>query len=441
MEWPLPNPAAVRDAIRGLCDADVDLNRFELSWLQAGQKGPTRLLYQAPRRDGDVSLIMARRVKPADGPRLEQELNLSYPTPSLANGAIRIAFYSPELHLLFQAFPADRRLPGLPVAVDGARMLPILQSMLGGRAAGRQLRSVHAKAMRYKPEQKCLLRYDLCWDSSPAGDAPEVVWARMTRAARFEETRNILAALYAASGGVGFEFPEPLGVIEDLNLELFGHVPGVVLFSMVQSAGFPVLCRQTGKALACFHSLPSMAPLHMGTDAQIGRMAENADSFACILPGEQSRIADIKQEITRRLREESPLPPGLIHGDFHGDNILVAGERLALLDMEDCATGEPAEDVGSQWTQLAWHQHRAGATSRLPAAGSIAFLEGYLENAGSAVEKRLPLYAAMHCFLYAHQCLRHPQDPMRFKDARMMLEVSEAVLNEDSLLHVDVARL
>jgi hypothetical protein len=433
MEWPLPNPAAVRDAIRALCDADVDLSRCELSWLQAGQKGATRLLYQAPRRDGDLSLIMARRVKPADGPRLEQQLNLSYPHPSPANGATRVAFYSPELDLLFQAFPVDRRLPGLPVAVDGARMLPILQSMLASRAPGRQLLSVQAKAMRYKPEQKCLLRYDLCWDSSPAGDASEVVWARMTRAARFQETRNLLAALYAESGGVGFDFPEPLGVIEDLNLELFGHVSGAVLFSMVQRGEFPVLCRQTGKALARFHRLPSVAPLHMGTEEQISRLAENADAFACIFPSEQSRIADIQQEITRRLRGDSPSPPALIHGDFHGDNILVAGERLALLDLEDCATGEPAEDVGSHWTQLRWHQYRAGATNRLPVAGRKAFLEGYLENASSAAEKRLPLYSAMHCFLYAHQCLRHPRDPMRFQDARMMLGVSEAVLNEDSL--------
>jgi Ser/Thr protein kinase RdoA (MazF antagonist) len=263
----------------------------------------------------------------------------------------------------------------------------------------------------------------------------------MTRAARFQETRNILATLYAASGNVGFEFPEPLGVVEDLNLELFGHVSGAVLFSMVQSGGFPVLCRQTGRALARFHNLPSVAPLQLGTDEQISRLAENADAFACILPGEQSRIEDITQEITRRLRGESPSLPALIHGDFHGDNILVAGERLALLDMEDCATGEPAEDVSSQWTQLTWHQHRAGAANTLPAAGCSAFLEGYLENACSAVEKRLPLFAAMHCFLYAHQCLRHPRDPMRFEDAQIMLEVSEAVLNEDSLLCVDVARL
>src|SRR5262249_23309728 len=126
MEWPLPNPTAVRDAVRALCDADADLSRLELSYLQADREGAARLLYQTPRPDGDLSLIMASRVKPANGERLERQLNLSYLDPRRRqSGATRVAFYCPELHLLFQAFPVDRRLPGLPAAADGAHMLPI----------------------------------------------------------------------------------------------------------------------------------------------------------------------------------------------------------------------------------------------------------------------------------------------------------------------------
>ena len=53
MEWSFPDPAAVCNAIRVLCSADVDLSRLELSYLQAGREGLTRLLYQAPRGDGD----------------------------------------------------------------------------------------------------------------------------------------------------------------------------------------------------------------------------------------------------------------------------------------------------------------------------------------------------------------------------------------------------
>ena len=77
-----------------------------------------------------------------------------------------------------------------------------------------------------------------------------------------------------------------------------------------------------------------------------------------------------------RLRAAAPSPLRLIHRDFHGDNILVAGGRLALLDFEDCAMGEPADDVGSNWAQLTWHVHKAGARNAGPAAGRQAFLDG-----------------------------------------------------------------
>ena len=436
MECPLPNPTAVVDAVRTLCDADVDLSRLELSYLQAGPEGLNRLLYTVPRRDGDASMIMARRVKPADGARIEQELNISHIHLFPADSSTRAAYYSRELRLLFQAFPADRRIPGLPVAVDGTRMLPVLESMLGRHAGRRQLRAVHVKVMRYKPERKCLLRYDLSWDDSQASDAPKTVWARLTRTSKFAETRTIMAALYGTD--VGFELPKPLGVVDHLNLELFGHLDGAVLFSLVETDRFPALCWRTGEALARFHALPTVVPPKRGVDVQINRLAENADSFACMLAAQQCRIRDIAQEITIRLREAAPLPLRLIHGDFHGDNILVAGERLALVDLEDCAMGETAEDVGSQWTQLIWHQLRAGVKNTLPTAGMKAFLEGYLASGDATGERRFPIYAAMHCFLYAHQCLRHPQDPMRLDDARMMLGLCETVLSKDSLFRVDM---
>ena len=101
---------------------------------------------------------------------------------------------------------------------------------------------------------------------------------------------------------------------------------------------------------------------------------------------------------------------------------------LALLDFEDCAIGEPTDDVGSNWAQLTWHMQKAGAASTLPAAGRQAFLEGYFAGGATTTAACLPTYAAMHCFLYAHQCLRHPQDRARYRDGAAMIAACEAVL-------------
>ena len=418
----------VRAFLRGSCDDDVPLDGLEVSYVQAGPKGPVRVLYEGPGRNGDVLRLTARRVKAAKGLELERAINARGGRQAVSTGFAQTAFYAPALDLLFQVFPTDDRLPSLPVAVDGAAMAPVLESALAPHARGAQLRSVTARVMRYKPERKCLLRYDLAWCDGAPALAPGVVWARIARRATFERTRTILPRVHPLAAGLGFELPEPLGVVPDLAMELFGPVPGVVLFTLVQREEFPALSRRVGESLCRFHALPVQVEAVLDVAAQVARLEENAAAFRWLLPAERERIAALGGELTARLRAIAPSPRRLIHGDFHGDNVLVADGRLVLLDFEDCAMGEPADDLASNWAQLTWHVQKAAARSALPEAGRRAFLEGYLKDAAARTAARLPTYASLHCFLYAHQCLRHPLDAARYDDARAMLAACEDVL-------------
>jgi hypothetical protein len=422
--------ASVRAFLRASCDDDVLLDRLEVSYVQGGPDGPVRVLYEGPGRNGDVLRLTARRVKAAKGLELETAIRARGTRPVVSTGFAQTAFYAPALDLLFQVFPTDDRLPSLPVAVDGAAMAPVLESVLAPHAAGSRLQSVTPRVMRYKPERKCLLRYDLAWCDGAPDTAPRVVWARVARRAKFERTRNILPRVHPLAAGLGFELPEPLGVVPHLAMELFGPVPGVALFALVQRADFPALCRRVGESLRRFHGLRVEVEEVLDLPAQIARLEENAIEFGGMMPAERERIEAVKRELTARLRALAPSPLRLIHRDFHGDNVLVADGRLVLLDFEDCAMGEPADDVGSNWAQLTWHEHRAGEQRALPEAAKRAFLEGYLEAADPTTAACLPTYAAMHCFLYAHQCLRHPLEPARFNDARPMLAACEDVLEQ-----------
>ena len=421
--------ANARAFLRASCDDDVPLDRLEVTYVQAGPEGPVRVLYEGPGRNGDVLRVTARRVKAAKAREIERAINARDAGPAVSTGFAQRALYAPALDLLFQVFPTDDRIPSLPVAVDGAAMVPVLESALAPHAAGSRLQSVTARVMRYKPARKCVLRYDLAWcDGAPAA-APRVLWARVARLAKFERTRNILPRVHPLAAGLGFELPEPLGVVPQLAMELFGAVPGVPLFALVQHAEFPALCRRVGECLCRFHALPVELEEVLDMAAQVVRLEENAIEFGWMMPAEQERIAAVERELTARLGAMAPSPGRLIHGDFHGDNVLVADGRLALLDFEDCAMSEPADDVGSNWAQLTCHVQRAAARSGLPEAGRQSFLDGYLENADASTAACLPTYAAMHCFFYAHQCLRHPLAP-RFHDARAMLTACENVLEQ-----------
>ena len=219
--------ANARAFLRASCDGDVPLDRLEVTYVQAGPEGPVRVLYEGPGRNGDVLRVTARRVKAAKAREIERAINARDAGPAVSTGFAQRALYAPALDLLFQVFPTDDRIPSLPVAIDGAAMVPVLESALAPHAAGSRLQSVTARVMRYKPERKCLLRYDLAWcDGAPAA-APRVVWARVARRANFERTRNILPRVHPLAAGLGFEMPEPLGVVPQLAMELFGAVPRV----------------------------------------------------------------------------------------------------------------------------------------------------------------------------------------------------------------------
>jgi hypothetical protein len=428
---PLPALARVREFLGEWCAPEVALDELAMRHVKVRPDGGLRLLYEGPGPDGEVLRLAARRIGAAEGRRLAAEINercLRQAGAPPAGGFARPAMYAPALGLLFQVFPADRRLESLPVVVDARRMADVLEAALAERTGGARARDVAVRAIRFKPEQKCLVRYEIRWAGGGRRDRPAVVFGRIVTPARFARGRHNLARLSGAGARIGFRLPEPLGAVPELCLELFSSVPGVRLFTVVDRPDFPDLCARVGAALHELHALPVVLDARRDAAAQAADVAARAEEFALLLPGEREHIAALGDALARALRAGGPGPARPIHGDFHGDNVLVAGSRIALVDLEDAAMGEPADDVGSNWAQLTWHALDDGAWGRQARAGRRAFLEAYLERADAATAARITAHAAAHCFLYGYQCLRHPHDADRHRSAQAMLAACAGVL-------------
>ena len=175
-----------------------------MTYVQAGLDGLERAVFEAPGTAGPLWRLAARRVGADKGPRLETAINERAARVVEGSGFDRAALYAPALGLLFQVFPFDDRLPSLPTAVDGVAMIPVLEAALAGPSGGGRLESVAPRVVKYKPERKCVLRYDLAWRRAASPTAPTVVWARISRRARFERTHGILSLLYRVASGAGF---------------------------------------------------------------------------------------------------------------------------------------------------------------------------------------------------------------------------------------------
>src|SRR5439155_722404 len=103
---------------RPWCDAEVALDRLEVSHLSVGPDGPRRALYEGPGLDGQVLRLVAQRMEAGEGRRLEAELNQLWPGAPAVAGFVRPAIYAPEplgtLPELCMEFFSH--LPGVPLS-------------------------------------------------------------------------------------------------------------------------------------------------------------------------------------------------------------------------------------------------------------------------------------------------------------------------------------
>lgn len=99
-----------------------------------------------------------------------------------------------------------------------------------------------------------------------------------------------------------------------------------------------------------------------------------ADHVRALAPEAGARLDALLLDTVARL-EALPAESGhLLHGDYKGDNVLVDGERLVLLDFDRVSVGDPGADLGKFVADLRWW---AQATGQGPGPLVDAALEGY----------------------------------------------------------------
>ena len=401
----LPSLAAVRAVLEAHCVPGVELGDLKATHINPNSDGTVRVLYEGSSPVGQIVRVAARQIAADKGRLYEAELNAS------SGGLKRSAVYSEDLGFLFQFFPADQRLPALAAATDPHAMAAILEGALAPRASERHVEDIDIEVVRYKPARKCLLRYRLTWSGPDRAHQPDAVYGKLTERGKFEQAQLLLPRIHAAATKqTTFRLPEPLGVVRHLGMQLFSHVPGVELFALADASALVRHSGELGHALADFHDLDVELPVTWTAAEYKGQLMEGAREFAELRPEQRYRIATTAGGLAMWL--ESTPPPTrarLTHGDFHGNNVLVEGETLALIDIEDCVLGDPADDVGSLWAELALLALAPGPHAEQAMPARDAFIQAYTSHADPGTATRVPLHAAIRCFLLAYQRARRPK--------------------------------
>ncbi len=142
--------------------------------------------------------------------------------------------------------------------------------------------------------------------------------------------------------------PRPFCYLEEMGLLIQERVAGRLLRSYLGQktpAALKVM-RVAAQWLARLHHLPA-------NDKQIGIHPDDQSSVRVLLdrakrmdPSRASPMERLAGVIVTRLLSYDPLPLTLVHGDYQGENILLARGNVTVIDFGRFCRSDPARDLG-----------------------------------------------------------------------------------------------
>lgn len=281
-------------------------------------------------------------------------------TDSASDRLVAVRTVPRSADVRFSRFPGDRRLGGLP-----AVMAPddTSASLLGGAWTSSRLAG-------YAPEKSAVVA---CLDAARRTIAYAKVFAHPPEARQaFEVARRIAAA--TRRDDLVLRAPRPIAHAEPQNL-LITEAAGGRRLTELNARELECAVGLMGTALAQLHAtrVPLDAP---GRDRTCDTALEDA---ARVIGQARPDLAEEAAHVARCLRASRPAGTTRVtlHGDVHFKNVLLAGDRIWLIDFDQARPGPAAADLGSFLAVLRADAVAGARTAAEAAELAGAFLGGY----------------------------------------------------------------
>lgn len=313
------------------------------------------------RTDGRLhEQILCARVFPAglSGARYHKALREPLVQPRFG----RAVMHLPELDMVLWAFPNDRKIGGIARLVASASGehpdLVVVVALLKGRQW--QIAGQRYTLMHYVPEHTATVRVQLqlMQPAATATPPPTHTLTLFGKAYYNEEgaesyrLMNLLWTSEARRRG-RLRIAQPVAYIAEERILWQVGLPGQTL--LTYTMGTPLFTELMAEAAA------AVATLH-ATALPCARRSELADWLAHLHATEQvvrqvrPQLGALFHAVVAALIHAAPQvlaePAATLHGDLHLQNFFVdeaqpAGQRVALIDLDNLSTGSPWRDLGS----------------------------------------------------------------------------------------------
>ena len=329
------------------------------------------------------------------------------------------------------ALAEDPALPTGRLALDRTVAAAALADALDLDRASTRLVSIHVLA--YKPGRRCLIEYRLTvGQAQPAAD--RIVLGKI-RTKRFGNSGyRLLRALWEAGfndqSADGILVPEPLGTVPALRMWLQRKVAAPTATALMDGPDSADLARRIVAAVQKLHTTPVAADRRHTMQDELRILERCLLGTAATHPHAASAIGQLL-DAAGRVGSMLPSPPWCpSHRDFYGDQVLVAPDRLFLIDFDLFCEADPGLDIGNLLGHVTEHALRTRGDADALAAFERAVEDQFVARAGEAVRWPTRVYAALtvarHVYLCTRSAERAPFMPALVVQARQRLDLLAA---------------
>ena len=297
--------------------------------------------------------------------------------------------FIPELAMLVEVFPYDRKLRHLRLVMGGEGLAAAVDSrLLDGWEAGRRV----IEPLRYRTELGAALRYTVEARHRATGrQATRRCYLKVYRDDRGRATWQLLQQLSRPDAARPYEVVAPIAYIDELRTLAIEQAPGTSLLELMLN-GHDRCIRPVARAVAAFNQddrgIVTLA--HTRAD-QLDEVRRAAALVGWACPEVQADVAAVTAAVEQGLPE---VPAAPIHRDLKADHVFLQGDRVIFIDLDSAALGDPVRDPAHLWAYLTGGVGLDGVPATRIRAAADAFVEEYFTHVPAAWRARFSLHCA-----------------------------------------------
>ena len=297
--------------------------------------------------------------------------------------------FIPELAMLVEVFPYDRKLRHLRLVMGGDGLEQAVEPrLLDGWEAERRV----LEPLRYRTELGAALRYTVEARHRATGRrATRRCYLKVYRDDRGAATWELLQRLSRPDPARPYEVIAPIAYIGALRTLAIEQAPGTPLLQLLLEGNDRAI-RPVARAVAAFNQDDRGIVTRAHTKAdQLGDVRRAAALVAWACPEAQADVAAVTAAVESGLPD---VPAAPIHRDLKADHVFLDGDRVMFIDLDSAALGDPVRDPAHLWAYLTGGVGLDGVPAARIRAAAGAFVQEYFARVPAAWRARFALHCA-----------------------------------------------